>query len=196
MCSFALSGGSGKRQKISQYLVWPPFVSHSATYFLHIQLIRLLFAVRGMLAQSFSMTDQNWWILARIGRCCCICWSRASQTSWMGHMSGEYASHTRTGMFLASRNCVQIHSYARPWMIMLNMRWWSWRNGTTMGVRILSRYACAFNMLSIKCTGVWSITYCCPYHNSTTTMGHLIQKIDISNYPHTPHMLPAIRAKQ
>lgn len=108
MCSFALSGGSGERQKISQYLVWPPFASRNATYFLHIQLIRLLFAVRGMLVHSFSMADQNWWILARIGRCCCIRWSRASQTCSMGHMSVEYASHTRTGMFLASRNCVQI----------------------------------------------------------------------------------------
>lgn len=170
MCSFALSGGSGERQKISQYLVWSPFASRSATYFLHIQLIRLLFAVCGMLVHSFSMADQSWWILAGIGRCCCIRWSRASQTCSMGHISGEYAGHTRTGMFLASRNCVQI----LPIMIMLNMRWWSWRNGTTMGLRILSRYACAFNMLSIKCTGVWSITYSCPYLDPTATMGHLI----------------------
>ena len=38
-----------------------------------------------------------------------------------------------------------------------NTRWWSWMNGTTMGLRILSRYLCAFKMLSIKCTCV-----CCP----------------------------------
>ncbi len=35
-----------------------------------------------------------------------------------------------------------------------NMRWWSWMNGTTMGLRILSRYLCAFKMPSIKCTCV------------------------------------------
>ncbi len=30
-----------------------------------------------------------------------------------------------------------------------NMRWWSWMNGTTMGLRISSRYLCAFKMPSI-----------------------------------------------
>ncbi len=39
---------------------------------------------------------------------CCIRRSRASQTCSMGDMSGEYAGHARTGMFSASRNCVQI----------------------------------------------------------------------------------------
>ncbi len=32
--------------------------------------------------------------------------------------------------------------------------WWSWMNGTTMGLRILSQYLCAFKMPSIKCTCV------------------------------------------
>ncbi len=35
-----------------------------------------------------------------------------------------------------------------------NMRWWLWMNGTTMGLRISSRYLCAFKMPSIKCTCV------------------------------------------
>ncbi len=35
-----------------------------------------------------------------------------------------------------------------------NMRWWSWMNGTTMGLRISSRYLCAFKIPSIKCTHV------------------------------------------
>ncbi len=35
-----------------------------------------------------------------------------------------------------------------------NMRWWSWMNGTTMGLGISSRYLCAFKMPSIKCTRV------------------------------------------
>ncbi len=35
-----------------------------------------------------------------------------------------------------------------------NMRWCSWINGTTMGLRISSRYLCAFKMPSIKCTCV------------------------------------------
>ncbi len=62
-----------------------------------------------------------------------------------------------------------------------NMRWWSWMNGTTMGLRISSRYLCAFKMPSIKCTCVClSITYACTYHNPTTTMGHSIDNFDIS----------------
>ncbi len=48
-------------------------------------------------------------------------------------------------------------------------------NGTTMGLRISSRYLCAFKMASLKCTCV-----CCPYHNPTATMGHLIHNIGIS----------------
>ncbi len=35
-----------------------------------------------------------------------------------------------------------------------NVRWWLWMNGTTMGLRISSRYLCAFKMSSIKCTCV------------------------------------------
>ncbi len=35
-----------------------------------------------------------------------------------------------------------------------NMRWWSWMNGTTMGLRISSQYLCAFKTPSIKCTFV------------------------------------------
>ncbi len=45
------------------------------------------------------------------------------------------------------------------------MRWWSWVNGTTIGLRISSRYLCAFKMPSIKCTCV-----CCPQH----TLAHTI----------------------
>lgn len=174
MCRFALSGGSGERQKISQYLVWPAFASRSATYFLHIQLIRLLFAVRGMLVHSFSMADQSWWILAGI-------WKMLLYTliqSIPNMLSGSHVwwvcwPYKNWDVFSFQELCTD-PSYMGLWMIMLNMRWWSWKNRTTMGLRILSRYACAFNMLSKKSTGVWSITYSCPYHNSTATTGHLI----------------------
>ncbi len=35
-----------------------------------------------------------------------------------------------------------------------NMKWWSWMNGTTMGLKTSSRYLFAFKMPSIKCTCV------------------------------------------
>ncbi len=125
-----------------------------------------------MLVHSSSMAVRSCWILAGTGTRCRIWRSRASQTCSMGDMSGEYAGHPRTGMFSASRNCVQILATWGCALSCCNMRWWSWMNGTTMGP-ISSRYLCAFKMPSM------SITYTCPYHNPTATMGHSIRNIDI-----------------
>ncbi len=91
---------------------------------------------------------RNWNMLSYIRR------SRASQTCSMGDMSGEYAGYARTGMFSASRNCVQILATWGWALSCCNMRWWSWMNGSTMGLRISSRYLCASTMPSIKCTCV------------------------------------------
>ncbi len=44
---FYCIGGGGP--KTSQYLVWPPYASRSATHLLHIELIRLLIVACGML---------------------------------------------------------------------------------------------------------------------------------------------------
>ncbi len=107
MCSFTVLGGSGG-PKTSQYLVWPSFASRSATHLLLIELIRLLIVACGMLVHSSSMAVRSCWILAGTGTRCRIRQSRASQTCSMGDMSDEYAGHARTGMFSASRNCVQI----------------------------------------------------------------------------------------
>ncbi len=57
--------------------------------------------------------------IGRTGTHCHIRRSRASQTCSMGDMSGEYAGHARTGMFSASRNCVQILATWGPCIIML-----------------------------------------------------------------------------
>ncbi len=92
------------------------------------------------------------WILAGTGKCCRIHRSRASQTCSMGDISGEYAGHARTGMFSASRNCVKILATWGCALSCCNMRWWPWMNGTTMGLRISSRYLCALKMPSIQCT--------------------------------------------
>ncbi len=137
MCSFTVLGGG---PKTIQYLVWPPFASRSATHLLHIELIRLLIVGCGMLVHSSSMAVWSCWILAGTGTRCRIRRSRASQTCSMGDVSGEYAGHARTGMFSASRNCVQILATWGRALSCCNMRWWSWMNGTTMGLRISSRY--------------------------------------------------------
>ncbi len=56
MCRFTVLVGPGGL-KTSQYLVWPPFASRSATHLLHIELIRLLIVVCGMLVHSSSMAS-------------------------------------------------------------------------------------------------------------------------------------------
>ncbi len=155
---FYCIGGVRGGPKSSQYLVWPPFASRSATHLLRIELIRLLIVACGILVHSSSIAVRSCWILAGTGTRCPIRQSRASQTCSMVDMSGEYAGHARTGMFSASRNFVQILAIWGCALSCCNMRWWSWMNGTTMGLRISSRYLCAFKMPSIKCTFV-----CC--HN-------------------------------
>ncbi len=145
-CSFNVLGGP----KTSQYPVWPTFASRSAPHLLRIELIRLLIVVCGLLVHSSSMAVRSCWILAGTGTRCHIRWSRASQTCSMGDMSGEYAGHARTGMFSASRNCVQILATWGCALSSCNMRWCSWMNGTTMGLRISSWYICAIISLMLS----------------------------------------------
>ncbi len=151
---YCIGGIRGGGPKTSQHLVWLPFASYSAAHLLRIELIGLLIVASEMLVHSSSMAVQSCWILAGTGTRCRIRRSRASQTCSMGDMSGEYAGHARTGMFSASRNCVQILATWGRALPCCNMRWWSWMNGTTTGLRISSRYLCAFKMPSIKCTCV------------------------------------------
>ncbi len=150
MCSFTVLGGL----KTSLYLVWPPFASRSATHLLRKELIRLLIVACGMLVHSSSMAVRSFWILAGTGTRCHIRRSIASQSCSIGDISGEYAGHARTGMFSASRNCVQILATWGCSLSCCNMRWWSWMNGIAMGLRISSRYLSAFKMPSIKFTSV------------------------------------------
>ncbi len=135
-------------------MVWPPFASRSATHLLRIELIRLLIVACGMLVHSSSMAVRSFWILAGTGTRCRMRRSRASQTCSMGDMSGEYAGHVRTRMFSASRNCVQILATWGRALSCCNTWWWSWMNGTTMGLSISSQYLCVFKTPSIKCTCV------------------------------------------
>ena len=71
-----------------------------------------------------------------------------------GNMSGEYAGHGRTGTFSASRNCVQTLETWGSVLSCWNMRWWWRMNVMTMGLRISSRYLCAFTFSAIKCNCV------------------------------------------
>ncbi len=148
MCSFNVffwGGGVLTGTDTSQYLVWPPFASRSATHLLHIELIRLLIVVCGMLVHFSSMAVWSCWILAGTGTRGHIRRSRASQTCSMGDMSSEYAGHARTGMFSASRNCVQILATWGRALSCCNMRWcrgWmaqQWASGSRHGISVHSK---------------------------------------------------------
>ncbi len=70
----------------------------------------------------------------------------------MGDMSGEYAGHARTGMFSASRNCVQIlatwtyvdnvavHYHAATWGESRGWMAQQWASGSRHGISVHSKY--------------------------------------------------------
>ncbi len=103
----------------------------------------------------------------------------------MDDMSGEYAGHARTGMFSASINSAQIlATWGHAWSC-CNMRWWSWMND------YVTVSLCIQNIIKKMHLCLLSITYTCPYHNPTETMGHNI--IISKPLTHmTPYMLSSI----
>ncbi len=179
------------------YLVWPPFASRSATHLLRIELIGLLIAACGaceMLVHSSSMAVRSCRILAGTGTRCRIRRSRASKTCSIGDMSGEYAGHARTGMFSASRNCVQILATWGFALSCCNMRWcrgWMAQQWASEPRHVSLCIQNAINKMHL-CS--LFITYACPYHNPTATMGHSIHNVNISKpLTHTtPYTLSAI----
>ena len=153
---YAIVGHRNIKEKVGVWIRKPDsiwcdhHVLHSAQHLIQIELIRLLIVDCGMVSHSSSMAVRSSWIFAGTETRCRTHLSRASQTCSMGNMSGEYARQWRTGIFSASNNCVQILVTLSCW----NMRWRRQMNGTTMDLRSLSRYLCAFKLPSIKCSSV------------------------------------------
>ncbi len=88
-------------------------------HLLRIELIKLLIVACGMLVHSSSMAVQSCWILAGTGTRCHICQSSASHTCTMGDMSGESASHARTGIFFSFQELCTDSCNMGPCIIML-----------------------------------------------------------------------------
>ncbi len=181
MCSFTVLGGG---LETSQYLVWPPFASRSATHLLRIELIRLwLWPVE--------------------------CWSTPLQ--WLCEVAGywqelehvvvyadpEHPKHAKwvtcpvSMLAMQELGCFQLPGNwcTDPCNMSVHypccsMRWWSWMNGTTMGLRISSRYLlCIQNAINKMHLCSLSKTY--PYHNPTATMGHSIHTLNQQTaHPH------------
>jgi hypothetical protein len=129
-------------------------------HLLCIELIRLLIAAFGMLSHSPSMAVQGTLqelehVVAQI----------QSIPNMLNVWHVRRVCHGRTGTFSASRNCIQILETWGCALSCWNMRWWWRMNGMTIGVRIVSRYLCAFKFPSIK--------YNC-VRNPNPTMGHSV----------------------
>ena len=131
----------GVDQNTNQYLVWPSFASCIATRFLRIELIRLLIVACGMLSPLLFNSCAK---LLDIGGN----WNKLSYTEIQSipNMLNGWHVWWVCRTFSASRNCIQILATLSCW----NVRWWRRMNGTTMGLRISSRYLSALVGLSLQ----------------------------------------------
>ncbi len=99
----------------------------------------------------------------------------------MGDMSSKYAGHARTGMFSASMNCAQIlatwgHALSCCNVVVMVVE--EWHNNGPQDLVTVS--LCIQNAINKMHLCSLSITYACPYHNPTATMGRSIHNVDIS----------------
>ncbi len=127
-------------------------------------------------------------ILARTWTHCRIRRSRASQTCSMGDMSGECWPCKNWDGFSFQELCTDPCNM-EPCIIMLQhevMVVDEWHNNGPQYLITLS--LCIQNAINKMHRCSLSITYACPYHNPTATMGHSIHNVYISK-PLT-HMTP------
>ncbi len=166
--------------KTSQYLVWSQFASHRETYLLRIELIRLLIVACGMLVHSSSMAVWSCWIFTRN-------WNTLSYTPIQSIPNTLIEWNVRWvcwpcrnwNVFSFQKLCTDPCNM-RPCIIMLQHEVMSWMNGTTIFVDLVTVSLCIQNAINKMHLCSLSITYACPYHKPTATMGHSIHNVDIT----------------
>ncbi len=186
MCSFTVLGGSGGGPKTSQYLVWPPFASRSATHLLRIEL-----NVGPLLFNGCAK-------LLDIGRN----WNTLSNTPIQSIPNMLNGWHVRWvcwpcnnwDVFCFQELCTDPCNMGSC-IIMLQHEVIvvdEWHNNGPQYLITVS--LCIQNAINKMHLCSLSITYACPYHNPTATMGHSIHNVDISKpLTHTmPYTLSAI----
>ncbi len=165
MCSFTLLGWGGGL-KNSQYLVWPPFASRSATHLLHIELIRLLIVACGMLVHSYSMAVRSCWILAGTGTRCRIRLIQSIPNMLNGwHVRWVCWPCKSWDVFRFQELCTDPCNMG-PCIIMLQhevMVVDERHNNGTQDLVMVS--LCIQNAINKMHLCSLSITYTCPYHN-------------------------------
>lgn len=136
---------------------------------------------------SSSIAMQTCRILAGTYTRCSMHRSRASQACSMRNMFGEHAGHAKAGPILASKNCEKFLQHNA--LSCYNMGWCFWMYGTTMDLRILSQYLCAFKLPSVKCTSVlreWPHN-----HHGQLNQPQWHQKTHLTTWHHTrPDICP------
>ncbi len=194
MCSFTVLGGPGGGPKTSQYLVWPPFASQSTTSPSH----RVDQVVDCGLWNVGSLLFNGCAKLLDIGRN----WNTLSYTpiqsiqnmlnGWQCPVSmlamQELGCFQLPGIVYRSLQHGAVHYHAATWG---DGRGWMAQQWPQDLVTVSLCIQNAINKMHL-CS--LSITYACPYHNPTATMGHSIHNVDISKpLTHTtPYTLPAI----
>ncbi len=125
------------------------------------------------------MAAQSCWILAGTGTRCRIRRSRASQTQWVTCPVSMLATQ-ELGRFSFQELCTDPCNMGLC-IIMLQHEMMvvdEWHNN---GPQILVTVSlCIQNAINKMHMCSLSITYACPYHNPTATMGHSIHNVDIS----------------
>ena len=134
--------GRGMDQKTSQYLVWPPLASYSATHLLRIELIRLLIGCGKLLDIGGNWNTLSYMSVLSIPNMLNgwhLWWVCRSWKNRHVQLPGIEYSSLRHGA---------VHYHAETWGIgdgWIDM---------TMGPRISSQYLCAFKLpiySSVRC---------------------------------------------
>ena len=106
------------------------------------------------------------------------CWSTPLQ--WLCEVAGYWQEHRA------------VHYHAATWG---DGHVDEWHNNGPQDLITVS--LCIQNAINKMLLCSLSITYACPYHNPTATMGHSIHHVDISKLTHTmPHTLSATCSEQ
>ena len=126
--------GRSMNQKTSQYLVWPPFASMTCA----------------TLSHSYSIAVQSCWILAGTGTVLYMSIQSIPNMVNGWHVCWVCRPWKNWDIFSFQELCTDPWD-TRPYIIMLKHEV---MDGMIMGLRISSRYLCAFKLPSIKCNCV------------------------------------------
>ncbi len=121
--------------KTSQYLVWSQFASHRETYLLRIEFIRLLIVACGMLVHSSSMAVWSCWIYQELEHTVVTPIQSIPNTLIEWNVRWVCWPCKNWNVFSFQKLCTILATWG---LIILQLRWWSWMNVTTIFVDLVT----------------------------------------------------------